>query len=444
MAADRGRELCYEMLLKNAEQKTFSNLMLGSEDVTDFVRAAVYGTITYLIAIDHVIKHASGKDVSEMDPQTATIVRFGTWQLLFSDKVPAYAAISSSVDLAKKYCPRSSGFVNAVLRKVDALPKEQKDISSYKPNIACALKPEVFGIFKRDYGKDRALSIGKALLKVCDTTIRINPLKISKDSIMAELEREGFTVHEGHFIPEALSIIPQDGARIDKCKAYDEGDFFVQGEGAMLASIVADPKKGDKILDVCSAPGGKSTHMAQMVSDECEITSLDINESRLELIRENAARLGITSITAQRADSTNLKAALGTGKEYDIVLADVPCSGLGLMSGKPDIRHTISFERIKELLPKQAQILKNAAAFVKKGGTLIYSTCTLNREENEDQVASFLADNPDFYADDITRFLPDRLIIDEKRKEDAEAGMITLLPDTDLCEGFFIARLKRR
>ena len=128
MAADRGRELCYEMLLKNAEQKTFSNLMLGSEDVTDFVRAAVYGTITYLIAIDHVIKHASGKDVSEMDPQTATIVRFGTWQLLFSDKVPAYAAISSSVDLAKKYCPRSSGFVNAVLRKVDALPKEQKDI----------------------------------------------------------------------------------------------------------------------------------------------------------------------------------------------------------------------------------------------------------------------------------------------------------------------------
>lgn len=444
MAADRGRELCYEMLLKNAEQKTFSNLMLGSEDVTDFVRAAVYGTITYLIAIDHVIKHASGKDVSEMDPQTATIVRFGTWQLLFSDKVPAYAAISSSVDLAKKYCPRSSGFVNAVLRKVDALPKVQKDISSYKPNIACALKPEVFGIFKRDYGKDRALSIGKALLKVCDTTIRINPLKISKDSIMAELEREGFTVHEGYFIPEALSIIPQDGARIDKCKAYDEGDFFVQGEGAMLASIVADPKKGDKILDVCSAPGGKSTHMAQMVSDECEITSLDINESRLELIRENAARLGITSITAQRADSTNLKAALGTGKEYDIVLADVPCSGLGLMSGKPDIRHTISFERIKELLPKQAQILKNAAAFVKKGGTLIYSTCTLNREENEDQVASFLADNPDFYADDITRFLPDRLIIDEKRKEDAEAGMITLLPDTDLCEGFFIARLKRR
>ena len=444
MAADRGRELCYEMLLKNAEQKTFSNLMLGSEEVTDFVRAAVYGTITYLIAIDHVIKHASGKDVSEMDPQTATIVRFGTWQLLFSDKVPAYAAISSSVDLAKKYCPRSSGFVNAVLRKVDALPKEQKDISSYKPNIACALKPEVFGIFKRDYGKDRALSIGKALLKVCDTTIRINPLKISKDSIMAELEREGFTVHEGHFIHEALSIIPQDGARIDKCKAYDEGDFFVQGEGAMLASIVADPKKGDKILDVCSAPGGKSTHMAQMVSDECEITSLDINESRLELIRENAARLGITSITAQRADSTNLKAALGTGKEYDIVLADVPCSGLGLMSGKPDIRHTISFERIKELLPKQAQILKNAAAFVKMGGTLIYSTCTLNREENEDQIASFLADNPDFYADDITRFLPDRLIIDEKRKEDAEAGMITLLPDTDLCEGFFIARLKRR
>ena len=444
MAADSQRDLCYTLLYKYSEQKTFSNLMFRSENVTDFVRAAVYGTITYMITIDHIVRVASGKEVDKMDIPTAAIVRFGTWQLLFSDKVPSYAAISSSVDLAKKYTPKSSGFVNAVLHKVDELPNEQKNIDNYKPNIACALKPEIFGIFKRDYGKDKALSIGKALLKVTPTTIRINPLKISKNSAVNELEREGFKVEDGHFVPEALTLISSEGVSIDNCQAFKDGDFFVQGEGAMLAALIAAPKKGDRILDVCAAPGGKSTHMAQMVSDDCEIISLDINDSRLELIRDNARRLGIRSITAQKADSTDLQATVKDTGSYDIVLADVPCSGLGLMSGKPDIRHSISYERISELLPKQQKILENASLYVKPGGRLIYSTCTLNKDENEEQVRAFLESHPDFYADDITPFLPDRIIIDEKRKEDIKNGMITLLPDTDLCEGFFIAALKRR
>ena len=444
MAADSQRDLCYKLLYRYSEQNTFTNLMFRSEGVTDFVRAAVYGTITYLIAIDHIVRVASGKEVDKMDIPTATIVRFGTWQLLFSDKVPSYAAVSSSVELAKRYCPKSSGFINAILHKVDELSPEQKDIDSYKPNIACALKPEIFGIFKRDHGRERALSIGKALLNVAPTTIRINPLKLSKEQAIAELEREGFTVSDGHFVPEALTLVKSEGAGIDSCQAFKDGDFFVQGEGAMLATLVASPKKGDRILDVCAAPGGKSTHMAQTVSDECEILSLDINDSRLELIRDNAVRLGIKSVTAIKADSTDLRSTLSDTASFDIVLADVPCSGLGLMSGKPDIRHSISYERISELIPKQRLILDNASEYVKSGGTLIYSTCTVNRDENEEQVRAFLDDHPDFYAEDITPFLPDRLIIDEKRSEDIKGGMITLLPDIDLCEGFFIARMKRR
>lgn len=438
------RETCYKLLYKYFEHETFSNLMLKEEGVTDFVRAAVYGTITYLIAIDHVIRHASGKEVSSMDPKTRTIVRFGCWQLLFSDKVPEYAAVSSSVELCKKYNPASSGFVNAVLRKVQALPSEQKDISFYKPNIACSLKPEVYGIFKRDYGAERALSIGKALLRIQPTTIRVNTLKTTKSELSSLLSSEGFKVSEASFVPEALTIVPSEGKSIDECSAFRDGLFFVQGEGAMLASIIAAPSEGDKILDTCAAPGGKSTHMAQLTSDKASILSLDINDSRLELIRQNLKRLGINSVEVQKGDSTDLGASLPSSSSFDVVLCDVPCSGLGLMSGKPDIRHTISYSRIQELLPKQQQILSGASSYVKKGGTLVYSTCTLNRDENEKQVEAFLGSHPDFYADDLMQYLPSGLILDQRRQEEAKAGMITILPDEDNCEGFFVARLKRR
>lgn len=444
MSETSERENCYKLLYKYFEHETFSNLMLKDEGVTDFVRAAVYGTITYLIAIDHIVKYASGKDVSAMDPKTRTIVRFGCWQLLFSEKVPEYAAVSSSVELCKKFNPSSSGFVNAVLRKVQGLPSEQKDISFYKPNIACSLKPEVYGIFKRDYGAERALSIGKALLRIQPTTIRVNTLKITKEELSSLLSSEGFKVSDASFIPEALTIVPSEGKSLDESSAFRSGLFFVQGEGAMLASLIAAPSKGDKILDTCAAPGGKSTHMAQLTGDSASILSLDINDSRLELIRQNLKRLGITSVEVQKGDSTDLGASLPSSSSFDVVLCDVPCSGLGLMSGKPDIRHTISYSRIQELLPKQQQILSGASSYVKEGGTLVYSTCTLNKDENEKQVEAFLETHPDFYADDLMQFLPAGIILDQKRKEDASRGMITILPDEDGCEGFFVARLKRR
>ena len=444
MSETSERETCYKLLFKYFEHETFSNLMLKDEGVTDFVRAAVYGTITYLIAIDHIVKHASGKDVSSMDPKTRTIVRFGCWQLLFSEKVPEYAAVSSSVELCKKYNQSSSGFVNAVLRKVQSLPSEQKDISFYKPNIACSLKPEVYGIFKRDYGAERALSIGKALLQIQPTTIRVNTLKTTKEELSSLLSSEGFKVSDASFIPEALTIVPSEGKNIDECSAFRSGLFFVQGEGAMLASLIAAPSEGDKILDTCAAPGGKSTHMAQLASDKASILALDINDSRLELIRQNLTRLGIKSVSVSRGDSTDLGSSLPASSSFDVVLCDVPCSGLGLMSGKPDIRHTISYSRIQELLPKQQQILSGASSYVKEGGTLVYSTCTLNRDENEKQVEAFLGSHPDFYADDLMQYLPSGLILDQDRESSARSGMITILPDEDRCEGFFVARIRRR
>jgi len=189
-----------------------------------------------------------------------------------------------------------------------------------------------------------------------------------------------------------------------------------------------------RILDCCAAPGGKSTHMAALTNDKAEITALDINSSRVELINENAARLGFTSIEARVADSTSFDDPEG----FDLVLCDAPCSGLGIMGGKPDIRLTITYDRIEETKVKQRQILDNMSRLVTPGGTLVYSTCTINRGENEDMVLGFLEDHEDYEICAFDDLLPERL------KTRGADGMLTLLPDEDGCEGFFIARLRRK
>ncbi len=438
------RECCYKLLFDCFDKQAFSNLALNGSNASDFVRAAFYGTITYLESIDFLVKLASGKSVASMDTRTATIVRLGAWQILFSEKVPDYAAVSSSVDLCKKYAKSSVGFVNHVLRSLSDLPEEKRDISIYKPEVATSLKSEIFGVFKKCYGKERALSIGKAFLNTAELSIRVNTLKIDKSSLKKSLSDDGFKVSDAHFIEDALIINSVGNTPLDNCKAFLNGEFFVQAESAMLASIIANPCKNDTILDCCSAPGGKSTHLAELCGDECSITSLDVNSSRLELIKENTARLGISSINCKVADSTNLGQTLNPDTKFDIVTCDVPCSGLGLISRKPDIRLTISYDRIQELLPKQYKILCEASAYVKNGGSLIYSTCTINCAENELQVRKFLEEHEEFYADDITDLIPSGIILDDDRKALAKAGMITLFPDTDKCDGFFIARLRRK
>ena len=425
------RENAYTMLMEVLENGGFSNLVIRSVKVDAFTSAMFYGTIARCHTIDFLIRHFAKKDITSCDPETRTLLRMGAWQIFFSDKVPSFAAVSTTVELSKKVHKQSASFVNAVLRK---LSKCEYDESSFKPEIQTSLKSEVFGILKKSYGKDRALDIGKALLGRPDITIRTNILKTTRDDLKKSLEESGVSVREAHFMKDALII---DGTGIEELRAFKDGLFFVQNEAAQLASIVASPDEGMTILDCCAAPGGKSTHLAELSSDRVKITSLDINESRLELIRENADRLGLKSIEAHTGDSTKPFEGL-----YDLVMCDVPCSGLGLMGRKPDIRLTISYDRITELLPKQKQILQNAADAVKPGGRLIYCTCTLNAAENEERILKFLESNPDFRPADITDIVPS-ILNDDLRCEGLKKGMITLFPDRDRCDGFFVCRLER-
>lgn len=435
------RELVFYLLYSVFEKSGFSNLVIkytNGKVNQEFVSAMFYGTITRCYSIDFLIKHASRKEVTTMDPVTRTLVRMGVWQILFSDKVPEFAAVKTTVELARKLKVDSGSYINAILRRVCELTPEQRDINNYKPEVATSLPPEIFGVLKKSYGKDKALAIGKALLSKPTIAIRTNRLKTTSEDLFNSLKDSGVRIKPS-VIPDAFII---EGGAIDKLKAFKDGWFFVQNESAQLVGLLANPKEGDKVLDCCAAPGGKTTHISELTNDKATVLALDINESRLELIRENAQRLGIHNIKVMKADSMKLEDSL-TDEKYDIVLCDVPCSGLGLMSRKPDIRQTISYERIEELLPKQRKILESSSKFVKKNGKLVFSTCTMNVKENEDNVSCFLANNSDFKACDITNLVPSGIKIDEKRREDMKNGYMTMFPDTDGFDGFFVCVMER-
>ncbi len=451
LEAGNERELCFLMLYQVYEEGAFSNLVIKKADKAadtlgkklDFTRAMLYGTITYTFAIDFLIRHITKEDPDAMDPVTRTIIRMAVWQLQFGESIPDYAVCDSSVEIAKKYNHKVSGYVNAVVRKYASAPEAKKYLDQYKPGIRASLKPEIYGIFKKDFGKTRAFDIGMAFLKTSGTTVRFDGSKVDSKKLIDELKAMGINAAPAKIIKGAVEI--KGGLKgLENSEIYSKYGMFIQGEAAMLASLIAAPSEGDKILDVCSAPGGKSTHMATMCHDNCSILSCDINESRLALVTENAQRLGLKSISVQCCDASKIaKENKDSKKSYDLVLCDVPCSGLGLIGRKPDIRQNITFERIEELLPIQGAILDSAAKMVKPGGTLVYCTCTLNSDENENQVSAFIESHKSFHTVSITKYLPDTIAMDEERKEAAENGMITLFPDTDGTEGFFICRMEK-
>ncbi|SCW40528.1 NusB antitermination factor [Ruminococcaceae bacterium YRB3002] len=440
------RELCALMLYQVYFNGAYTNLVLRDVDrLSDnranlrSLRAMFYGTVTYTYTIDFLVRHITKRDVQELDDITATLIRLGCWQILFSTSIPVHAAVSETVNIAGRYTPGSKGLINAILRKIADAPDDMKDPDNYKPDVATSLKSEIYGILKRDYGRKRAYDIGKALLASPRLTIRFNPERISASALENSLMEDSFSVSGASFLPEVLAV--ETGHKsIESSEAYKKGLFIVQNEAAALASHIAAPAAGMKILDCCAAPGGKTTHLAELTGDNADILALDSNPSRLGLLRENVERLGLKSIRYQTADATDMSRIDGL---FDIVLADCPCSGLGIMCRKPDIRLNMTYDRIRDIMEVQHRIIREAATKVKPGGALIYCTCTVNKDENEAQVKSFLEENGDFGRDDILPYLPGDIIMDEERINDAKNGSITLLPDKDSCDGFYIARLVR-
>lgn len=449
---DPARLLAYQMLYRVLEQGGYSNLVLKemaektnlTTEQRSFSTALFYGTITRYISLDYYLKPYLPAGISALDGSVRTLLRMGAWQVLFSRNIPLFAAVNETVVLSRQYTnPGATKLINAVLRNLGRDFEQKKfSLESAKFPIRYALSPEISGCLQKWYGKERAETLAQGFLGVAKITARCNRLRTSPEELIEILAQEGVSARPSEFMTEGLSLDLQ-GKVIASLESFRQGLFMIQDQGAMLASGVLAPKPGEKILDICAAPGGKSCHLAELSLDKAEIIALDVNPSRLMLIRQNQERLGLTSIKAYEGDGLNffiqhpeLQAT------FDGVLVDVPCSGLGLLLRKPDIRLQMTYAKIQELLPLQKAILEQSALGVKPGGRLLYSTCTINPAENQEQVQSFLADHAEFESCDLSPFLP--LSFLTHHKDSMEKGWIQLLPDQDGCDGFFIALLRRK
>lgn len=444
---DIARLIAVKTLFDIEVKKSFSNIKLNqyfrqyNPEPIDraFATEILYGTIRWKLKIDYIIQKFSRLDINRISPWVLSCIRTGVYQIFFMDKVPEFAAVNQAVELVKIKDKKSSSFVNGVLRNILRNKDEfnKIDVKDRIKRLSIEYShPEWFvDRFTRIYGEDFV----KALMSIDNTPpeliVRVNTLKCRKAELAKLLTSKGIECIDGRLDE---SLILKGFSSIERSEEFKKGLFTIQDESSMLAAKVLDPRKNDRIIDLCSAPGGKSTHMAQLMENSGEIISFDIHEHKLSLIRENAKRLGINIIKTRLKDSTVFDEEY---KDYgDKVLLDAPCSGLGLLRKKPEIRWSVQPRDIMELQKIQMEIINNASKYVKKEGTLVYSTCTISQEENEEIIQNFLKDNENFKLESICSYLPEAV----KKDNTCEKGYIKLFPNIHDSDGFFIAKLLRK
>lgn len=387
-----------------------------------------YGIIERRITLDYVIDSMSSIPPSKIERDTRDILRLGIYQLLYTDKIPDHAAINEAVELASK---RSKGFVNALLRefvrrgKTVDYPDCEKDEVDYL-SVKYSFPREICEVFLCDFGVDKTESLFEAFSKTADVTLRVNTIKISRDGLLALIKDKGIECEPTEYSPHGIRL----SGKTPLCDipGDDEGLWFVQDEASQICTTSADARKGDFVIDACACPGGKSFALATDMK-QGEIISCDIHENKLSLIERGAQRLSIDFIKTKAQDARVLCSEFC--ERADVVLCDVPCSGFGVFAKKPDIRYksVADTERLPEI---QRAILYNCSKYVKAGGTLVYSTCTLLKRENEENVRLFLSENPQFEAVDFGA-----------GGIESKDGMLTLYPDIHGTDGFFVAKMKR-
>lgn len=449
------RETAFQIIYKVLEDGAYSHVVLTAalreEADADkreraFVTRLVEGTLERLITLDYILDHTSKTPVKKMKPVIRTILRMSVYQLLFMDSIPDSAVCNEAVKLAKaKGFQGLSGFVNGVLRTVARNSGHWQEETAYPEKINMPVQylsiryslPEwLCSYFVEEYGVKTAENVAAGSLRNPNTTIRCNTAKLTKEELTERLKAHGFAIQSGAYAKDALYLDGYD--TLEKIPEFVEGLFQVQDESSMLVAELAGLKKGDVVLDVCSAPGGKALHAANILENIGGGTVLarDVSEKKTALIKENAERLAVKNITIEVADATKLDTSMQ--EAADVVIADLPCSGIGIMAKKPEIRYRMTKENQKELVKLQKQILANAQRYVKPGGILMYSTCTINKEENETQVEEFCRAYG-FIPAMEEALVPQALCADIKDK-----GWIQLLPGVHACDGFFIARLRKQ
>jgi len=422
-------------LIKILEHNKTSDEVLNSyanktESFSELVNL-VSGTVKYKIKLDFFIENISSR--KKISPPLKNILRSGIYELEFL-RTPNYAVINSYVNLAKQYDKNSSGFVNAVLRnfikKRAEITEKIKHNSQTKAISIEYSHPEwLVEKWLNAYGIDETIKICEFNNQTPHISIRANILKSSKKEIIDLFEKNEIKFQESEVSEDCLIL--KNTGNIKNLHGYKEGLWIVQGEASSLAAKILEPQAGERVLDLCAAPGGKTAHIAGLTQDKGEIIAVDISKDRTEKIIENMQRLGITSVKTVIADAVSFN----DNQEYDRILIDAPCSNTGVFIKRPDARWKRKPEDIKTLSELQLKILQNASTMVKNGGIIVYSTCSIESEENILVVQKFLENNKNFKFIDISEhFL---------WKHEGKEGFIQILQSKHNTDGFFIAKLQR-
>ncbi len=446
------RELVLGILLAVTRDGEYSHIALRSvlskyqyleKKERAFITRVTEGTLEHMIEIDYIINQFSNVKVNKMKPVIRNILRSAVYQLKFMDSVPHSAACNEAVKLAtKKGFSNLKGFVNGVLRNIErnldnlTYPDEGNAIEYL--HIKYSIPKWILHQWLSKYDKTTVERMLQDFQKEKPTTVRCNSSQMTKEALVSELESEGVRVEEHPYLPYALEISGYD--YLADLKAFARGAFHVQDISSMLVSHLADPKEGDYCIDVCAAPGGKALHMAELLNGTGHVEARDLTDYKVDLIRENIERSGMKNIEAVRFDATVLDEK--SIEQADIVIADLPCSGLGVLGKKTDLKYKMTEETQRELVRLQRDILSTVRQYVKPGGTLIYSTCTIHEAENVGNVEWFLKENPDYVLAPIRENLCDELRT-EVTDVIVREGCLQFLPGVHKSDGFFIAKFKR-
>lgn len=444
---DKARETAVRILQEVQENGAYANVALAQalrrEDLNEtdrrFVTELVYGAAKAGETLDWILRRYVNRPLRKIPPIIRQILRLGLYQLFYLNKVPASAACNTSVDLAKRYGHKgTAGFVNAVLRTAVREPEkaafprgkghatEELALRSQHPQWLVKHWLKVFGYEETE----KLCSFDNEQAGIC---LRANTLQNSREELLDSLRLDGVEADPSRWVPEG--IILRSHGSLDRLAPLQQGLAQVQDESSMLVAHVVGAKPEEFVIDCCAAPGGKTTHMAALMKNRGRILAGDIYEHKLARIEENARRLGIDIIETQLLDAREVGARF-SGRA-DRVLVDAPCSGLGVLRRKPDARWHKQPEDIERLPELQLAILKSAAQSVKPGGVLVYSTCTIERNENQQVVESFLEADGDFELEKTGSFLP-------CPGSHSDEAMVQLYPQRDGTDGFFIARMKRK
>ena len=433
------RKLAYKILKSASVGASYSNIALDNaiknNELSDadrsLVTAIVMGVTERRITLDYIIDSLASK-VEMIEPETRVILQIGILQLIFLDRIPEYAAVNETVSLAPR---RSTGFVNAVLRNLlrkkrageleSIFPRENDDRDGYL-SVRYSFPKEICAKFIEIYGYERAKRILDVFNAPPKLTVKVNSLKVSRDEYLKILSDNGIAAETLVGVEDALIL---EDVAFSALPGFDEGWFFVQDVASQLCVKAIGAEENDLVIDTCSCPGSKSFGMAISMKNRGEIYSFDLHRSKLSLIESSAKRLGIDIIEASVRDGRAPDESL-FGKA-DKVLCDVPCSGLGVIAKKPEIRYK-DLEKTSRLPEIQYSILESSANYVRVGGVLVYSTCTVLPEENCENIKKFLSEHEEFAPCDF-----------KIGGWESSDGMLALSPDTDLTDGFFIAKLKR-